>query len=334
MEVSTRRDFFRKLGILAKSTIIAPFLPKLFGKRFSLIEQVYAFPGSEIYVSKNGTPVENMQKVIEMAGGISKYVNTNDVVILKPNLYCENQGYTHTEATKAIVDIILNMPGGFSGEIVIAENVHGGEDLPDCGWAASLENRVNNWPDMNYNELIAWYHANGIANITAAKLIENNYPNISGPSEGHGFVLTDYTISESPGANGRVCRLYYPIIHSSYSGNLIDTKYGVWGNGGYTGQRVKLIFLPTLNRHGYRIEDYAGVTSAVKCHLGFVKSLWSIGGGIYGLHQIGYQHPEGTVPRAVGEAVGELITNIIFLVSITLKVAYTLNYAFRITNII
>ena len=310
----SRREFINKLKILAGSVTIAPFLPDLSGKNFSLIKKLYAATGPMVYVVKNGTPTSNMQKVIELAGGIESYVDKTDVVLLKPNLQWPNQGYTHTEAAKAIIDIILNRPGGFTGEIIIAENISSDEDREDKGWAASPQYRQNNWPDMNYNELVDWYHTNGILNVSSAKLSSSSYPIVSGPSEGHGFVTIDYTLKNSESANGRVCRLYYPIIRSAYSDKLIDTKYGVWSEKDrkYTDQQVKLFFLPTLNNHGGSgREDYAGATGAVKCHLGFVRNLWKTGDGTYGLHQIGYEHPDGTVPMAVGEAVGELITNII-----------------------
>ena len=257
-----------------------------------------------------------MQKVIEMAGGITKFVDQNDVVVVKPNLQWPNQGYTHTEATKALIDIIINRPGGFTGEIILTENVQFQDvtSTSECGWAvASGAARARNWADMNYNELILWYNTNGQPNVTAAKMISSSWPNITGPSDGQGYVPHDYVISDSFGANGRVCRLSYPVIQSTYSGKLIDTKYGVWSGGSYTGQQVKLIFLPTLNNHGSGgWEDSSGATSAVKCHLGFVKLNADLG-GYYDLHFVGYNDsvPENNVPKAVGEAVGELITNII-----------------------
>ncbi len=304
MKKITRRTLLKKIG---RGVLLAPFMPVLFREKLSRITEAHAAIVSHVYVSRNGTPVANMQKVVEMAGGIANYIDSDDVVVIKPNLQWKNQGYTHTEATKALIDIILNRPGGFTGEIIVAENTHGQEESTSRGWAVSAENRVNNWSAMNYNELIAWYPSNGVQNVTAAKLMSSTYPDISGPSEGQGYVQSNYTISYSPGANGRVLRLSYPIIQSSYSGKLIDTKNGVWSGGGYTGQRVKLIFLPTLNNHGSGNEDYAGATSAVKCHLGFVKTTYGASGR-WGLHQVGYGI---AVPSAVGEGVGQLITNII-----------------------
>ena len=47
--------------------------------------------------------------------------------------------------------------------------------------------------------------------------------------------------------------LSYPVFQSPLtSGRMIDLKNGVWENGGYTGRKVKVIVMPTLNNHCYR----------------------------------------------------------------------------------
>jgi hypothetical protein len=119
----------------------------------------------------------------------------------------------------------------------------------------------------------------------------------------HGWVQTTYTTA----TNSRVARLSHAILRSAYSGKLIDLKNGVWQDGGYNGQAARLIFLPTLNNHAsYGVEDYAGPTSALKCHLGIVDFT---GPGSYSLHGVGYNDPAS--PQAMGETVGQLITQIL-----------------------
>jgi hypothetical protein len=116
-------------------------------------------------------------------------------------------------------------------------------------------------------------------------------------------VHTSYTTV----ANGRTIELSYPILRSSFSDKLIDLKNGVWQGGAYTGQKVKLIFLPNLNNHGsFNSEDYAGPTSALKTHIGIVDfgNLTS-----YNLHGVGYNSPIS--PQAMGESVGYLITQLL-----------------------
>ena len=232
-----------------------------------------------IYVARRCTPVNNVESAIALAGGIQQFVGRDDVVVLKPNGQWPNQGYTHTQMMKALIDAILNRPGGYAGEIIITEHVHRdpNETLADryC-WNMSPGNRQRNWPDMNYLELVSDYHQRGYANVSAILMSDaggsSDWAAASGPGDvpagKHGWVrLPAFTAS-----NGNQYHPSYAILRSSFSGRLVDLKNGVWANGGYTAQRVRLMLLPTLNNHSsLDSEDYAGPTSAVKCHIGFIE---------------------------------------------------------------
>ncbi len=269
---------------------------------------------NRVLVARNGTPPENVANVLALAGGIARFIDQDDVVVLKPNGQWRRQGYTHTECMKALIDEILARPGGFDGEIIIAEHIHRGPsasmEAQYCWNISAGDNRLNNWPDMSYLELVQHYHDNGVSNVTATPLYDSgsspDWVPVTGPADlsagQHGWVRTTYTtISTSS-----TVRLSHPIIRSSYSDRLVDLSHGVWTGGAYTGQAVKLIFLPTLNNHGsFDNEDYAGPTSAVKCHLGIVEFAGNEG---VDLHDIGYGNGH---PEAAGESVGHLITEII-----------------------
>jgi hypothetical protein len=270
-----------------------------------------------VYVARNGTYAENVARVFAMAGGIQAYIDADDIVLLKPNGQWPRQGYTHTGCLKALIDLILERPGGFSGEILIIEHVqrNASDTLAThyC-WNMSPSNRLNNWPDMNYIELVQDYHNRGRMNVSAIPLLnsfDGDFVRSEGPESlppgKHGWVTTTYLV----GANNRTAYLPYALLRSPFSGKIIDTKHGVWQNGGYTSQKVKLAFLPTLNNHGsYRSEDYAGPTSAVKCHLGVVA--FNGPSGTSNLHNIGYSsNASQNRPDAVGEAIGHLITSVI-----------------------
>ncbi len=307
MDLIKRSTFIKKIGYIAGSGIIAPFLPKLYANKLTAAEKKVYLPVSEVFVSKNGDPQTNMLKVIEMAGGINNFIDSDDIVIIKPNLQWGFQGYTHTLATKTLIEIILNKPGGFTGEILVSED-HTDFDDQSKGWNSSPEYRLNNWPDMNYREMIQYFNDSGANNISATPISGKI---INGPEEGEGYVLSYYSTQGDTNNDSLRVRLGYPIIQSPFSGNLIDTKNGVWKDGAYTGQKVKIIFLPTLNYHG----TYAGITSAVKCHLGFIP----LGGGsteYYSVHTYSSEYSlfrpdELNRVDAVGECVGELISSII-----------------------
>jgi len=45
-----------------------------------------------IYRAVNGMPVQNIDKIIEMMGGIQNIIGTDDIVVIKPNVQWWNQG--------------------------------------------------------------------------------------------------------------------------------------------------------------------------------------------------------------------------------------------------
>ena len=291
------------------------------------IEQ--AITGGQVIVSRNKAFDENVRSVVNKAGGVGAFINRNDVVVLKPNGQWRWQGYTHTGCMKALIDMILAYrwpAGGFTGEILIAEHVHRTPDLAMSDsycWNMSAANRKYNWPDQNYNGLVAAYRkANKrVAAVPLYDVEENptKWASASGPGDlpagKHGWVRTTY---RTVGTNNKVVRLSHPLLRSPFAEtNIIDLSQGrVWKAGAYTAQKAKLIFLPTLNNHyntnpGTPFEDYSGATSAVKCHLGIVEFKPNTAGTL-NLHQIGFNmDPAKNRADAVGESIGHLITKII-----------------------
>ncbi|HVN54541.1 MAG TPA: hypothetical protein VMT46_09445 [Anaerolineaceae bacterium] len=304
----TRRQFLGGLGAL----FVSPVLEKWFQR----LGQVAGGSANlvDVYVARNEDPVGNVNRVISLAGGIQRFIGYDDIVVLKPNGQWPNQGYTHTQCIKALIDLILNRPGGFAGEVILTEHVHRDptEAMKDfyC-WNMSADNRTNNWADMNYLELINDYQSHGHPIVTANPMYDSGLGNWDAVTSGlggigagrQGWVQITYTTA----ANGRTVNLSTAILRSSYSGKLVDLKNGVWKNGDYTGQKVKLIFLPTLNNHGtFNHQDYAGPTSALKTHIGVVDFGGSAENSI---HDVGYNDPIS--PQAMGETVGHLITQVI-----------------------
>jgi len=168
-----------------------------------------------------------------------------------------------------------------------------------CWNISSGYNRTNNWPDMSYLELVDAYHAGGAPNVTAVPLYDtpddpDNWQVVTGPGEleagKHGVGahhLHDRGQRQTPSEH------LPPHPALAFSGKLIDLQNGVWDRGAYTGERVRIIFLPTLNNHsGFNSEDYAGPTSAVKCHLGIVEFAGGEGVNLHDIELRG-QRPAG-----------------------------------------
>jgi hypothetical protein len=313
MKPIDRREFLISLGKLAGGAMIGGYIldSSLFSARQAIASSRYG-----VYVAKNGTPAQNVAKVIEMRfGGIENFIGANDVVVINPNGQWTNQGGSNCACCMGLIDLILNRPGGFNGEIVFCENT---QFTTQGYWVAWGDGLLRNGP-YNFNDMILHYHENGFLNVNGVRIRRNqdnavDWPVIEGPDEGQGWVRTEW---RSPTAD---CLFYipYPIIRSPYSNKLIDLKNGIYDNG-YGGQpSMKFIKMPNLNNHGENgYQDYAGVTSAVKSFLGITEL--ENGTGSYfndNIHaNIHAYHatlcPPGSPIRAfiAGEAIGAWMNN-------------------------
>jgi len=150
--METRRTFIKKiftaLGVLvfgrdafAKKTI-----------KITMKENIK----SSVYRAVNGRPSENLSKVIDLMGGIERIIGVDDVVVIKPNVQWWNQGVPNLSAFNAFVDLIMNRPGGFHGEVVLSENCHRGaspwESL-HSGWAPVFTRNSDLEQVHNFNDL-------------------------------------------------------------------------------------------------------------------------------------------------------------------------------------
>ena len=264
-------------------------------------------PISNIYIARSGTPQQNVAKVIEMMGGVKKFIGINDIVIIKPNAQWWNQGRTNLAAMKGFIDLVLNIPG-FKGEIIIAENNHFmDESLPDDmkdnvrGWTHFSE--INGGIDgvnYNLNTLIELYHKHGYKNVSKYHWrdggpkpdgVWGNARNggiVKGPWERDGYVWSDIDYEFSPllGVKKWKVKMTYPIFTSLYSGITIDFKNGAFrrdgkGGGIYLPDRpLKFINFPVLNTHG---KD-TGITSTIKNYMGITD----LSCGSFGLTPRGY----------------------------------------------
>ena len=247
---------------------------------------------SYVYIAKDGTPDENMASLLELSGGMDRFIQRNDIVVIKPNAQWWNQGMTNTDSLKAFIDRVLEIEH-FSGEIIIAEN-HQYKDYDGRGWNTEKRNGR-----FNYNELVDYYQNKGNHNVTkyywrgvgknpeplegddccGAKLVK-------GPADGDGYVWDLDNVYVAP--NGNRCIMTYPVFTSTYSGITIDLKNGAWKDGRYLEDRnVKFINFSALNHHGI----YCGATASIKNLMGVVDMTCGYHApdpeGYYNVHFVG-----------------------------------------------
>ena len=270
--MKTRREFiqniFMALGVLV-------FGRNAFAKKTAKITMEEDIR-STIYRAINGNPSENLSKVIDLMGGIERFVGEDDVVVIKPNVQWWNQGAPNLSAVNTFVELIMHRPGGFQGEVVLTENCHRGAfpwEAMHSGWAPEFSrnsdiDQINNFNDLGrhlknkYNDKFSICH---LIDVDAGN------QRVFGPEDGTGYVYCDGTrgvplISLNNGARGddfREVIMTYQIFKTD-KGTLVDFKNGIWEEGEYTGQPLKFINFAALNHHS----NYCGATSSIKNYLG------------------------------------------------------------------
>jgi hypothetical protein len=266
----TRREILKILGTVMG---MVSFGKMTMAKQQSL-KETSDNPLVSLYRSVNGNPETNLEKVIHLLGGIEMIIGPHDVVVIKPNVQWWNQGVPNLSALKRFIDLIMNRPGGFNGEVVLAENCHRGPTpWKHAGWAAKLTRnsdlkKINNFNDLSqhlkkkYNDRFSTSH---LINV------ESGAKRVFSPADGPGYVYCDGSggvplISLDNGAQGdnfRSAIMTYPILKTDI-GTLIDFKNGIWDKGSYTGRFLKFINFAALNHHS----THCGATSAIKNYLG------------------------------------------------------------------
>jgi hypothetical protein len=270
--ISNRRQFMKKIMLIGSLAA--------FGSPVSAVKPVERKKGKEfacrVFRAVNGAASENLEKVVELMGGIEKYIGQDDVVVIKPNLQWWNQGSPNLSAVKTFVEIVMNRPGGFNGEVILAENIHGGPtpwDVRGSGWKTHYERNSDLSDILCANDLCRYLKKRYGSRFSTVHWInvDAGGRRVYGPRDGAGSVYCDGSegvplVSYANGASGmdkREVIMTYPVFKSD-KGTVIDFKNGIWENGSYTGQGYKFINFAALNHHS----TYCGATSAVKNYLG------------------------------------------------------------------
>lgn len=231
-------------------------------------------PSCTLYRAINGTPSENMIQLILLMGGIESMVGTDDIVLIKPNAQWWNQGAPNLCALNTFIDLIMNRPGGFRGEVIIGENCHrGSQPWKTAGWSHVFERNADVDAAHNLNDLTGDLKKRYSDRFSTVHFVDvqAGARRVFGPSEGAGYVYCDGTggvplLKYDNGAVGGAFReviMTYPIFVTD-RGTTVDFKHGVWEKGAYTNQPFKFINFAAINHHS----TYCGATSAIKNYLG------------------------------------------------------------------
>jgi len=324
MSVPARRKFVMSLPVLGAAMAGACRKQKAAPARRSGGGET-AEKAATVFRAVNGGPAENLERVLSLAGGAGALFGERDIVILKPNLQWYNQGAPNIAAMDRLVTLIMERPGGFRGEVVLAENIHRGAAPWDrAGWAVPFARNADLPGVHSYNELAAGLGRRYSGRFSICHLVDigSGGKRVHGPGDGPGYVVCDGTggvpllalSNRLGGVKGREVVMSYPVLRTD-RGTLVDFRQGVWEKGAYTGQPVKLVNCAALNHHSV----YCGVTSAVKNFLG-VSDLSggpdpAAGGRLSGDYHNFHSFPfngdaKGPVPGMLGAEVGHFLKTV------------------------
>ena len=277
-----------------------------------------------IFRSVNGSPAQNMRKVLELSGGIEKLIGADDFVIIKPNLQWWNQGAPNISGCLALIESIFERKD-YTGEVVLMENTHrGNQPWKTTGWATPFR-RNSDIPGVdNYNDLSSMLKKRFGNRFSVCHLIDVgvNGRRVFTPKDGQGYIYCDGTGGAPflsmdnglPGSNRREVIMTYPIFTTD-RGTCVDFKNGIWKEDAYTGQPVKFINLAALNHHS----TYCGMTSSVKNYFGIVDlsnganphNSGKVTDKYFNFHSFAFDEwANGPVPGMLGAEIGMFLNTI------------------------
>jgi hypothetical protein len=203
-------------------------------------------------------------------------VGANDTVVIKINNQWGHMGYdngvgrlaTNNDVLKGLIWRILQHPDGFGGEVVIAEN----DQDSGTSWDITPANAQD--PDQSFQDVVQAFQSLGHP-VSIYNWSNLNESRISGGSIGdsgyptgeyaNGNMDDAYILLEDPAGTG-TDELSYPKFQTA-NGTYVSMRYGVWNGSSYDSERLTLINLPVLKRHGM-----AGATIAWKNLIGFTST--------------------------------------------------------------
>jgi len=214
---------------------------------------------SNIFVV-NGTTGkdEGLSQLINLMGshGLLLYKSGVNGTNRGPNCQWAERGGTNTDLLKGLVQMIIDHPDGFIGEIIVADN---GQDV-----GGNL-----NWPNSNAEDHSQ--SAQKVVNMFSSSYNVSTFlwDTIRGKSVDEyslGNIEDGYVVNQTADPDTGI-QVSYPKFRTKF-GTHVSFKEGIWdpSTETYDHDRLKIINVPVLKSHS----SY-GVTASVKHYMGVVS---------------------------------------------------------------
>ncbi len=237
-----------------------------------------AFPASDIYVV-NGRAYAHIEDLVNFMGlhgllfyksgmigenkGPQGLIARDDVVLIKINCQWDERGGTNTDLLKELIQMILDHPDGFVGEIVVADN--GQAQYGSFGNGGSLNWANNNAEDPSQSAQDVVDMFSDFYNVSTYLWDTITLNSVGEYSEGD--MNDGYVINQTANPVTGI-RVSYPKFKTEF-GTHISFKKGIWNpvTESYESEKLKVINFPILKSHsGY------GVTASMKHYMGVVSA--------------------------------------------------------------
>lgn len=223
--------------------------------------------GSVIFLKENtdGTDdgvarlLSGIQPAFYKQGNNNGLIGNEDVVLIKINSQWDERGGTNTDLLKSLIGYIVNHPGGFKGEVIIADNGQSMFGSRRTGGSLDWENTNSRDKTQSAQDVADYFDARGyrVSGVLWDRMTRTQVGEFDSGDSRDGFVVEEGTQS-----TGLV--VSYAKFTTKY-GTQVSFKRGIWekGNGRYHTDKLKVINAPVLKAHG----QYQ-VTGAMKSYMG------------------------------------------------------------------
>lgn len=187
-------------------------------------------------------------QTVDTLSGPEGIIGSDDVVVIKVNNHCEEYGSVNNDVLQGFIQLIVDHPDGFTGEVVIVDKIL-------CNPPYNSE---DNTRDLN---VIADYFKP--EHKVSMHLLSNEVyaGNINDDPDTFevGYVFL------GPDDDPEYGRVSYPCLETEF-GTQINMRYGVWEGSSYNNDKLKLIGYSVIKNHFMMggtnvIKNFFGITN-------------------------------------------------------------------------
>ncbi|MCL2441543.1 MAG: DUF362 domain-containing protein [Treponema sp.] len=218
---------------------------------------------STIFVEDTNGTDDGVNRLIRsmLNHGINFYqlITPGDVVILKINCQWAERGGTNTDLIRSVIQVIVDHPGGFTGEVIVADNGQGQFGSERRGGSLSWANANSADRRQSVMDVVRFFQGRGhrVTGVLWDDFTGVNVQEFSAGDTTNGFVVEDTIHSTG-------LEISYPKFVTEYGTN-VSFKQGIWDASAqvFASEKLKVINMPVLKSHGG-----FQVTAAVKNYMG------------------------------------------------------------------